>query len=150
VLGSLERHGMEPSSLELEITESLVMGGSESIARIERLHEAGVRFAIDDFGTGYSSLGYLKRAPISTLKIDRHFTRQLGEDAEDRAITQAVIAMGQSLGLATVAEGVESGAGLDLLRRMGCTMAQGYVIAPPLATDDVPAFVRHWTAGPSP
>jgi diguanylate cyclase (GGDEF)-like protein len=145
VLDALRRHGVAPGMLELEITESLVMGGADAVERIEALHRAGVRFAIDDFGTGYSSLSYLKRAPISTIKIDRHFTRGLGTDAEDRAITQAIIGMGQSLDLKTVAEGVESGAGLDLLRRMGCTLAQGYVIAPPLEAAAVPAFVRTWT-----
>ncbi len=145
VLAALGRHGIEPGILELEITESLLMGGSESIERIERLHRAGIRFAIDDFGTGYSSLGYLKRAPVTTLKIDRQFTRDLGRDQEDRAITQAIIAMGRSLGLKTVAEGVESGAGLDILRRMECTMAQGYVISRPLPAADIPAFIRSWT-----
>ncbi len=145
VLAALGRHGIDPGILELEITESLLMGGSESIERIERLHRAGIRFAIDDFGTGYSSLGYLKRAPVATLKIDRQFTRDLGRDQEDRAITQAIIAMGRSLGLKTVAEGVESGAGLDILRRMECTMAQGYVISRPLPAADIPAFIRSWT-----
>jgi EAL domain-containing protein (putative c-di-GMP-specific phosphodiesterase class I) len=150
VLDSLRRHEVEPGLLELEITESLVMGGSESIGRIGQLHGAGVHFAIDDFGTGYSSLGYLKRAPISTLKIDRQFTRNLGQYAEDHAITQAVIAMGRSLDLRTVAEGVESGTELDLLRRMGCDLAQGLVISPPLPTAEVPGFVSGWSPDPSP
>ncbi len=145
VLDALRRHGVAPGMLELEITESLVMGGAEAVGRIEALHDAGVRFAIDDFGTGYSSLSYLNQLPVHALKIDRSFTRDLGRDPEDRAITQAVIAMGQSLGLKTVAEGVESGAGLDLLRRMGCTLAQGYAISPPLPWNEVPGFIRAWS-----
>jgi EAL domain-containing protein (putative c-di-GMP-specific phosphodiesterase class I) len=147
VLEALERHGIAPGVLELEITESLLMGGAEAIERITALHRAGVRFAIDDFGTGYSSLSYLKRVPISTLKIDRHFIADLGRGAEDRAITQAIIALGQSLEITTVAEGIDTGAGLDLLRRMGCTLGQGFVIAHPLPAASVPGFIRSWTQG---
>jgi diguanylate cyclase (GGDEF)-like protein len=148
VLDALDRHGVGPATLELEITESILMGGSEALGRIQELHRAGVRFAIDDFGTGYSSLSYLKRVPLSTLKIDRHFIRDLPSAGEDRAITQAIIALGQALDLRTVAEGVESGAAMDILRMLGCTFAQGFAISHPLPAEAVPAFVRAW--GPRP
>ena len=105
----LRETGMDPSLLELEITESMIMHNAERAVKIlSTIKALGVRLAIDDFGTGYSSLAHLKRFPIDTLKVDRSFIREIPSDAEDRAIAEAIIAMGKTLSLTVVAEGVET------------------------------------------
>ena len=104
-----EQTGLDPSLLELEITESMVMRNAETLgALLARLKEMGVRLAMDDFGTGYSSLAYLKRFPVDTIKIDRSFIQGVPGDGDDSTLTQAIIAMAHSLRLQTVAEGVET------------------------------------------
>jgi len=139
----LEETELPPELLELEITESMVM---EDMARVsEKLREIrtlGVRLAIDDFGTGYSSLAQLKRFPISTLKIDRSFIRDIATNAHDRAITEAIIAVGRSLGVTVVAEGVETASQQDYLRGQACDEMQGFYFSRPCAPRDFVALVR--------
>lgn len=124
------------SALELEITESIAMQSAERVLRIlKALKAQGVALAMDDFGTGYSSLAYLKRYPLDVLKIDQVFVRHLHEDADDAAITRAIIALAGSLNLAVVAEGVETQAHADLLAEMGCQYCQGYHYSKPLPAE---------------
>ncbi len=133
----IERHALPPGHLELEITEGFIMHQSdERVAQLAGLREMGVSLAIDDFGTGYSSLSYLKRFPIDKLKIDQSFVRGLPGDSDDAAICRAIIAMGRSLGLRTVAEGVESPAQQEFLRLAGCEFMQGYLYAEPMPAEE--------------
>ena len=133
VSGALARSGIEPSTLELELTESLLMQNiGEKAALLDRLGELGVGLAIDDFGTGYSSLSYLKRLPVDAIKIDGSFVRDIGTDANDEAIITAILAMAHSLRLSVVAEGVETPAQLARLRELGCDEYQGFLESPAL------------------
>jgi diguanylate cyclase (GGDEF)-like protein/PAS domain S-box-containing protein len=135
---ALEEHDIEPSQFEVELTESALMADPERANQVLRQVDAmGVRISIDDFGTGYSSLSYLKRFPARTVKIDRSFIRGLPADTNDAAITQAVIAMAHSLGLAVVAEGVECETQLQTLREMGCDEVQGYLLGRPMPPADL-------------
>ncbi|MGH8144117.1 MAG: putative bifunctional diguanylate cyclase/phosphodiesterase [Steroidobacteraceae bacterium] len=130
----LEDTGMAPELLELEMTESMIMHNADQAARVLGAIKAlGVRLAIDDFGTGYSSLAQLKRFPIDTLKVDRSFIRELPLRAEDRAIAQAIIAVGKTLSLTIVAEGVETAEQQAFLREHGCDEMQGYYFSTPVA-----------------
>jgi diguanylate cyclase (GGDEF)-like protein len=130
--------GLEPSSLELEITESMVMlHGDCAVLVLEKLKSIGVQIAIDDFGTGYSSLAYLKRFPIDTLKVDRSFIRDIPADTGDKKITRAIIAMAHSLRLKVVAEGVETAEQLKFLRAQRCDTVQGYFLYRPLPEAEV-------------
>jgi diguanylate cyclase (GGDEF)-like protein len=129
----LDETGCSPAALEFEITESFLMhrpGHSREL--ISALRGLGISVAVDDFGTGYSSLAYLKQFPISKLKIDRSFVRDLGNDPDDQAIVRAIIALGHSLELAVVGEGVESEVQADFLRREGCDHMQGFLYARPM------------------
>ena len=129
----LDEAGLPPACLELELTESVATGNpTAAIAMMDRLHALGVRLSIDDFGTGYSSLNYLKRFRIHTLKIDQSFVRDIGTDADDRAIVQAIVQMAHALHLTTIAEGVESDEQASFLRSQGCDMMQGYRFCRPL------------------
>ncbi|HYG91768.1 MAG TPA: EAL domain-containing protein [Azospirillum sp.] len=129
----LAETGLSPAALEIEVTESVVMAHPDRAARIlGDLREMGLTISVDDFGTGYSSLSYLKRLPISALKIDRAFVRDIGEDTRDQAIVEAIIALGRSLDLTIVAEGVETEQQLAFLAAHGCHCAQGYYFARPL------------------
>jgi diguanylate cyclase (GGDEF)-like protein len=133
VQDTLERHKLAPHCLTLEITESTAMRDADaSVVILQRLYEMGVRIAIDDFGTGYSSLLYLKRLPATELKIDRGFVRNLEHDSEDRAIVSAIVALGQTLDLKIVAEGVETVAQQEFLTDMGCDSLQGFLFGKPL------------------
>jgi predicted signal transduction protein with EAL and GGDEF domain len=133
VKNALERYQLEGEALTLEITESTAMRDVDaSLEILERLRALGVRISIDDFGTGYSSLLYLKRLPASELKIDRGFVSELVADGEDAAIVAAIIALGQTLNLKIVAEGVETGAQQDLLTRLGCDSLQGFLLGRPM------------------
>jgi diguanylate cyclase (GGDEF)-like protein/PAS domain S-box-containing protein len=133
VLRALAEHGLQADALEVEITESVLMADPQRANRtLLGLRALGVHISIDDFGTGYSSLAYLKRFPAQTVKIDRSFISGLPQDRDDAAITQAVIAMAHSLGIAVVAEGVETQEQLDFLRRLNCDEAQGYFIGRPM------------------
>jgi len=140
---TIHASGINPSSLELEITESVVMSHGEStVAILENLKSIGVQIAIDDFGTGYSSLAYLKRFPIDTLKVDRSFIRDIPADSGDMKITRAIIAMAHSLKLKVVAEGVETAEQLKFLRAQHCDAVQGYFLYRPLPQDEVPHALR--------
>jgi len=131
--------GLEPSALDLEITESIVMGEPDKAAALMgRLRARGVQISMDDFGTGYSSLGYLKRFPVSTLKIDASFVRGLPGREDDAAIARSVLAMAHALGLGVVAEGVERAEQLEFLRAERCLEYQGFLCSRPL---DEPAFL---------
>jgi diguanylate cyclase (GGDEF)-like protein len=135
--------GLDPSSLELEITESVVMSHGESaVVVLEKLKSIGVQIAIDDFGTGYSSLGYLKRFPIDTLKMDRSFIRDIPSDSGDVKIARAIIAMAHALRLKVVAEGVERAEQLKFLRAQRCDAAQGYFLFRPLPVDEVTEVLK--------
>lgn len=139
----LEEERFPAERLELELTEGVAMHDPpRATAVMNKLHEHGVRMAIDDFGTGYSSLGCLKHFKVCKLKIDRSFVRDLSFDAEDKAIVSAIIRMAQSLGLRTLAEGVETADQLDFLRAQGCDEVQGYHYSKPLPAAAFEAFVR--------
>jgi diguanylate cyclase (GGDEF)-like protein len=130
--------GLDPSLLELEITESVVMSNAERAASVlEKLKSIGVQIAIDDFGTGYSSLAYLKRFPIDILKVDRSFMRDIPADSGDVKITCAIIAMAHSLKLKVVAEGVETAEQLEFLASQSCDAAQGYFLYRPLREEEL-------------
>ena len=142
VAASLERHGVQAERLKLELTESLLLDSTDTtIARMEALRQMGVRFSLDDFGTGYASLSYLKRFPFSQLKVDQSFIRDLADDPDDAAIVRAIIAMGQTLRLKVVAEGVETEEQSNYLQQHGCNGFQGYLFGRPMTTADFRAYV---------
>ncbi|WP_412480678.1 putative bifunctional diguanylate cyclase/phosphodiesterase [Azonexus sp. IMCC34839] len=139
----MREYDVTPGSVELELTESIVMRDPEQVARVlVDLKREGFMLAIDDFGTGYSSLSYLKRFPLDKLKIDASFVRDISRDSTDRAIARSVVALGASLGLQVVAEGVEGMEELKLLHEMGCSQAQGYYFAKPLPADEFVAWLQ--------
>jgi EAL domain-containing protein (putative c-di-GMP-specific phosphodiesterase class I) len=132
VLLALVGAGLPPQALALEVTESvLIDADATTVRQLGELRDMGIRIGIDDFGTGYSSLTYLKRLPVSFLKIDRSFVSGLVDDISDRKIVSAVIHLAQALGLVTIAEGVEDLAQLAMLRELGCDQAQGYLFGRP-------------------
>lgn len=141
VQSALRESGLAPDALELEITESVIMNVDDAIGVLQRLHDMGVRLAVDDFGTGYSSLAYLKLLPINALKIDRCFVVGIGDNLGDESIIQAVIGLARSLGLSTVAEGVETALQLAFLRQAGCDQIQGYYFGRPQPAE---AFIADW------
>ncbi|MCU1448378.1 MAG: diguanylate phosphodiesterase, partial [Acidimicrobiales bacterium] len=142
VVDAITATGIRPAQLRFEITESVLMEDVEfSIQLLRGLLDVGVQLAVDDFGTGYSSLSYLKRLPVDTLKIDRSFINRLAVDPHDSAIVAAIVALAQALDLSVTAEGVERREQLDALRELGCQAAQGYLLAPPIAAEDVPGFM---------
>lgn len=133
----LEKIGLEPSSLELELTESLMVEDvSSAIATLTQLKNLGISLAIDDFGTGYSSLSYLTQYPFDALKIDRSFVRNITDDCKNAAIVKAIIEMAHSLRLEVIAEGVETETEKDFLWRSECDVMQGYFFSPPLSAAD--------------
>jgi diguanylate cyclase (GGDEF)-like protein len=133
VAEALQRHGVEPSALELEVTEDILMSDTVRTGqRLQELVDQGVRIAIDDFGIGYSSLGQLRNLPAQVLKIDRSFVSAMETSPSDGAIVRSIIALAHQLGLEVVAEGVESPAHLASLREAGCDIAQGYLLGRPL------------------
>ena len=144
IAAELDRFGLEPRSLAIEITETmLVLDPNRTIEVLARLHEMGVRVSLDDFGTGWSSLSYLQRLPVDELKIDRSFICDLAASDTDSSIVEATVALARNLGLTTVAEGVETAETWDQLVRLGCDVAQGYFISRPLPA----AELEVWLAG---
>jgi EAL domain-containing protein (putative c-di-GMP-specific phosphodiesterase class I) len=134
--------GLTPGTLELELTESVLMGQTATVDEVLRaLGDARVRLAVDDFGTGYSSLSYLKRFPIDVLKIDRSFIRDITSDESNANIVAAIIGMGGSLGMDIIAEGVETDAQCEFLRQRGCRLMQGYLFARPMTAEALTALL---------
>jgi diguanylate cyclase (GGDEF)-like protein len=139
----LVAHGLPPSVLTLEVTESLMLHDPQRAGEVLRdLKEMGVGLSLDDFGTGYSSLEHLKRLPVDELKIDKSFVMTMDRDPADRAIVSCTAALGRSLGLRVVAEGVESAASALLLAEIGCDLAQGFHYSPPVPPEQLPGLVR--------
>jgi EAL domain-containing protein (putative c-di-GMP-specific phosphodiesterase class I) len=140
---ALAETGLPVNSLELEVTESMVMADPEEVIKLlGAIHDRGIHLALDDFGTGHSSLAYLKRFPIDCVKIDRAFIKDTPANTDDVAIAKTILAMAQALNLATVAEGVETAEQLELMKTMGCDQIQGYYFSRPLAADDFLEFYR--------
>jgi EAL domain-containing protein (putative c-di-GMP-specific phosphodiesterase class I) len=143
VMAGLLESGTDPSLLCLELTETTFMEDARSHREVlEGIQSLGVGLAIDDFGTGYSSLTYLKRLPVSVLKIDQAFVRGLGRDPADTAIVKSVIDLAHALGLVVVAEGVEDSDQVSHLRRLGCDQAQGYFFARPQSAEDLEVLLE--------
>jgi diguanylate cyclase (GGDEF)-like protein len=148
LFATLNETGLEPTSLVLELTESVLMKHAETAASIlHALREVGIQIAIDDFGTGYSSLGYLRKFPLDALKIDQSFVRQIDTAGEDTAIVTAVIGMAQGLKLRVVAEGVETLEELEFLRAHRCDAAQGYYFSRPVVPEQFAILLRSGTPG---
>ncbi|MGH8371325.1 MAG: putative bifunctional diguanylate cyclase/phosphodiesterase, partial [Gammaproteobacteria bacterium] len=139
----LAQSGLNPATLELELTESVIMQDTRETAEMmRRLNQLGVRLAIDDFGTGYSSLSYLRRFHIDKLKIDQSFIRDITTDPDDAAIISAIINLGKSLNVKVVAEGAETREQLEFLRRYRCDLIQGYHFSKPLPADEFSRLLR--------
>ena len=134
----LDETGLSPETLELELTETVLMDDENYARRVlTELKDMGALVALDDFGTGHSSLAVLKAFPVDTLKIDRAFIRDIAEDEDDRSICSAIIALGQALRLHVLAEGVEEDSQAEILKRQGCHLVQGFLFARPMPADDV-------------
>ena len=145
----LEEADLDPRSLKLEITESVVMQDAEAtISTLQQLKAMGIQLAIDDFGTGYSSLSYLKRFPIDTLKIDRSFVAGVGQNPQDTAIVRSVVALAQALGLSVTSEGIETADQEAYLRELGCDFGQGYLFARPQAAEHIGPLLRERNYAP--
>ncbi len=143
---ALETSGLPPSYLELEVTESMLIDNvSETRDKLDRLYDMGVNFAIDDFGTGYSSLSYLRQFKAHRLKIDRSFISDLPANQDAAAIARAIVSLSNTLGMSTIAEGVETEEQEDFLRSIWCEQGQGYLYSPPLSTTEL----ETWLAGRS-
>ncbi len=137
----IESTGIEPGSLELELTESVLVDDRDNAARtLNELKELGVRLSIDDFGTGYSSLNYLRKYAIDTLKIDRTFIEDIGSDYNAKILAAAIIAMGHSLEKRVVAEGVETREQLEFLAGRRCDFVQGYLFSKPMTAEQFRKF----------
>ena len=145
---ALESTGFPASRLELEITEGILIENPEfALQRLAQWKQLGVRIALDDFGTGYSSLSYLSRLPVDRLKIDRSLIQRVITDSKTAAIVRALISLGDDLGFAVLAEGVETEAQFEVLTRMGCNQMQGYLLTRPVSACQVETFLRRrWGA----
>jgi len=146
VMRALSEASLAPEHLELEITESALMDENpETVRTLHALRETGLQFSLDDFGTGYSSMSYLKRLPLSNLKVDRAFIQGLPDDADNYAIVSAILSLAEHLGFSTTAEGIETLDQALLLKHLNCDLLQGFYFARPLPAEDVDAVLRrHW------
>lgn len=143
VLALLKKYNVEPCLLKVEITESFIMNDRETVVmHLKNLRDNGVLVAIDDFGTGYSSLSYLQDLPVDILKIDRSFVTRLTEDNFDKSIAASIIALANSLGLATIVEGVETEEQLGFIKQIGCDLIQGYYYSKPVSADELPGIIE--------
>jgi diguanylate cyclase (GGDEF)-like protein/PAS domain S-box-containing protein len=150
VRAALHAHQLDPSRLELEITESIFIDDAQgAIQRLQALRELGVRIGLDDFGTGYSSLAYLRRFPFDTLKIDRAFVSELLLRGDAQAIVRTITQLAGALGMRTVAEGVETEAQLAVAEQTGCNQVQGYLVSPPRPLDEFVALRQGWRGRPA-
>jgi EAL domain-containing protein (putative c-di-GMP-specific phosphodiesterase class I) len=146
VRAALADSGLKPECLTLEITESVMLRETEAtLRRLQELKALGITLAVDDFGTGYSSLSYLQRFPIDVLKIDKAFIEAVGSGT-DNALTRAIVALGNALGLTTVAEGIERGEQVEGLRFLGCPLGQGYFFARPVPAAELARLLMDSTA----
>jgi diguanylate cyclase (GGDEF)-like protein/PAS domain S-box-containing protein len=141
VTAALRESSLDPSALTLEITESLLLDSQDVIGRLEELRGLGVRIAIDDFGMGYSSLNYLRSFPVDTLKIAKAFVDELGSSSEQERLVAAIVRLGSTLGLDTVAEGIEDESQRDLLRALRCQFGQGYFFSRPVAAGELTSLL---------
>ena len=143
ILDTLNRHGLDGPALELEITESATMrNAGQNVANLARLREHGIRIFIDDFGTGYSSLSQLKQLPVDALKVDQSFVRDMVTDPADANIVETIVLLAGAMGLATVAEGIETPEQLRAVRELGCTRVQGYLFARPASAESVTELLK--------
>jgi len=140
---ALAETGLDPSTLVLEMTESvMISSNAETVGLLGELKALGIRLAIDDFGTGYSSLSYLSRFPVDLLKIDRSFVEKLASDPQSAELVQTIVQLGRTLDLQTVAEGIETVEQLDALRRIGCEFGQGYLFSSPVPAREITTRLR--------
>jgi EAL domain-containing protein (putative c-di-GMP-specific phosphodiesterase class I) len=139
---TIEQHGLSPMDVKIEVTEGVFIDAKATLGWMNNLKAAGFRVVLDDFGTGYSSLAYLRKFPISTLKVDKSFVWEMLEDDSAFAIVEAIVQMARALRMDVVAEGVETAAHRDALRRMGCSLAQGYFFAKPVPVDEAMALLQ--------
>ncbi len=136
ITGVLERTGIAPDRLVLEVTETLLVKNADrGVETLQALRDIGVQLALDDFGTGYSSLSYLRNLPLDSLKIAREFVEGITVSDHDAAFVRLIIGLAKTIGLKVVAEGIETRAQLDMLREMGCDLGQGYFFAKPMDDD---------------
>jgi len=142
---ALAQHGLEPSNIEIELTESAVMlDTTETRKALRQIRNLGICLSMDDFGTGYATLAYLRRYRFDTLKIDRSFIQGICSKKKDLAIALSMIQLAHTLDLRTIVEGVETPEQVVSLRRMGCDVGQGHYFSHPLAADKVPDFIKDW------
>lgn len=147
IVEALDVSALPPNRLELEITETVLLANSQAtLAVLQQIHMLGVHIAMDDFGTGYSSLSYLRSFPFDKIKIDQSFVKDAGDVDSSIAIIRAVTSLGNSLGMQTTAEGVETAGQLERVRREGCTEAQGFLLSRPLPARDIPAMLERTRA----
>jgi EAL domain-containing protein (putative c-di-GMP-specific phosphodiesterase class I) len=150
----LKTHGLRPEMLQLEMTERALFDSNQAKSdgkqqdTMGRLRDLGIKIAIDDFGTGYSSLSYLKNWRVDALKIDRSFVRDLVTDSSDLAIVSAIIAIARHLRIQVIAEGIEGYQQAEILRKLGCTVGQGFLFARPMPAEECMALLGDSTAGP--
>ena len=142
LLEAATKHGIEPSLLEIEVTESAAMEDlSLTVKVLQELRERGFRVALDDFGTGYSSMAYLQQLPLDVLKLDRSFVSQIGRSRESESIVTTMVTLAKTLSLVSVAEGVETTEQRDFLQRAGCDLLQGWLFSRAVTADKVPAWL---------
>jgi EAL domain-containing protein (putative c-di-GMP-specific phosphodiesterase class I) len=142
IVSALGVSGLSPKRLELEITETVMLQDTEAtLAMLRQIKDLGVAISMDDFGTGYSSLSYLRKFPFDKIKIDQSFIREISQESESMAVVRAVMGLGNSLGMVTIAEGVETPDQLRTLRAEGCTMVQGFLFSPAVPAAEVRELV---------